>query len=59
MLKIINKIAIAIAVFALATSANAAQTLKVETHFAANQPSGEVADQFAKDVEKILVETSK
>jgi TRAP-type C4-dicarboxylate transport system substrate-binding protein len=52
MLKLVNKIAIAIAVFILASSANAAQTLKIETHFAANQPSGEVAAQFAKDVEK-------
>ncbi len=52
MLKLVNKIAIAIAVFVLASSANAAQTLKIETHFAANQPSGEVAAQFAKDVEK-------
>lgn len=51
MLKLVNKIAIAIAVFILASSANAAQTLKIETHFAANQPSGEVAAQFAKDVE--------
>ncbi|MFM1825426.1 MAG: hypothetical protein RLZZ37_61, partial [Actinomycetota bacterium] len=45
MLKLANKIAIAIAVFVLASSANAAQTLKIETHFAANQPSGEVAAQ--------------
>jgi len=52
MLKLVNKIAIAITVFVLASSANAAQTLKIETHFAANQPSGEVAAQFAKDVEK-------
>jgi TRAP-type C4-dicarboxylate transport system substrate-binding protein len=50
-MKLINKIAISLAMLALVGSANAATTLKVETHFGAATPSGEVATQFAKDVE--------
>jgi len=53
MLKLITKITAAIAVVSIAlfSSANA-KTLKIETHFTASSPNGEVAAQFAKNVEK-------
>jgi TRAP-type C4-dicarboxylate transport system substrate-binding protein len=51
MIKLLNKVIIAFAMMAIIGSANA-KSLKVETHFSANQPSGEVASQFAKNVKK-------
>jgi TRAP-type C4-dicarboxylate transport system substrate-binding protein len=51
MIKLFNKVIIALAVVALMGSANA-KTLKVETHFTASSPNGEVAAQFAKNVEE-------
>ena len=53
MLKLISKTiaAVAIVSVALFSSANA-KTLKIETHFTASSPNGEVAAQFAKNVEK-------
>ena len=53
MLKLITKITAAIAAVSIAlfSSANA-KTLKIETHFTASSPNGEVAAQFAKNVEK-------
>ena len=53
MFRLISKIAAALIVVSLAlfSSANA-KTLKFETHFSAAQPSGEVATQLAKNVEK-------
>ena len=52
MIKLISKLtaAIAVASIALLGSANA-KTLKIETHFTASSPNGEVAAQFAKNVE--------
>ena len=52
MFKLITKTiaAVAIVSVALLGSANA-KTLKIETHFTANSPNGEVAAQFAKNVE--------
>jgi TRAP-type C4-dicarboxylate transport system substrate-binding protein len=50
MIKLLNKAIIALALVALIGSANA-KTLKVETHFTASSPNGEVAAQFAKNVE--------
>jgi TRAP-type C4-dicarboxylate transport system substrate-binding protein len=50
MIKLLNKVIIALAVVAVMGSANA-KTLKVETHFTASSPNGEVAAQFAKNVE--------
>jgi TRAP-type mannitol/chloroaromatic compound transport system substrate-binding protein len=51
MIKLLNKAIIALAVVALMGYANA-KTLKVETHFTASSPNGEVAAQFAKNVEE-------
>jgi len=51
MIKLIKKIAISFAILAFGVSANAATILKTETHFGAATPSGEIATQFAKDVE--------
>jgi TRAP-type C4-dicarboxylate transport system substrate-binding protein len=50
MIKLLNKVIIALAVVAVMGSANA-KILKVETHFTASSPNGEVAAQFAKNVE--------
>ncbi len=53
MLKLITKITAAIAVVSIALLGSAnAKTLKIETHFTASSPNGEVAAQFAKNVEK-------
>ena len=53
MLKLITKITAAIAVVTIALFGSAnAKTLKIETHFTASSPNGEVAAQFAKNVEK-------
>tara|TARA_Y100000590_G_scaffold300006_1_gene338230 strand:- start:8477 stop:9493 length:1017 start_codon:yes stop_codon:yes gene_type:complete len=53
MLKLIVKITAAIAVVSIALFGSAnAKTLKIETHFTASSPNGEVAAQFAKNVEK-------
>ena len=52
MIKLIKKIAISFAILAFGVSANAATILKTETHFGAATPSGEIATQFAKDVEE-------
>jgi TRAP-type C4-dicarboxylate transport system substrate-binding protein len=53
MLKLITKITAAIAVVSIALFGSAnAKTLKIETHFTASSPNGEVAAQFAKNVEK-------
>ncbi len=53
MLKLISKITAAIAVVSIALFGSAnAKTLKIETHFTASSPNGEVAAQFAKNVEK-------
>ena len=53
MLKFITKITAAIAVVSIALFGSAnAKTLKIETHFTASSPNGEVAAQFAKNVEK-------
>ncbi len=53
MFKLISKTiaAVAIVSVALIGSANA-KTLKIETHFTASSPNGEVAAQFAKNVEE-------
>ena len=53
MLKSITKLTAAIAVVSIALFGSAhAKTLKIETHFTASSPNGEVAAQFAKNVEK-------
>ena len=53
MLRLITKITAAIAVVSIALFGSAnAKTLKIETHFTASSPNGEVAAQFAKNVEK-------
>ena len=53
MLKSISKLTAAIAVVSIALFGSAhAKTLKIETHFTASSPNGEVAAQFAKNVEK-------
>ena len=53
MIKLITKVTAAIVVVSLALFGSAnAKTLKFETHFSAAQPSGEVATQLAKNVEK-------
>ena len=53
MLKLITKLTAAIAVVSIALFGSAhAKTLKIETHFTASSPNGEVAAQFAKNVEK-------
>ena len=52
MLKLITKLTAAIAVVSIALFGSAhAKTLKIETHFTASSPNGEVAAQFAKNVE--------
>ncbi len=52
MLKSISKLTAAIAVVSIALFGSAhAKTLKIETHFTASSPNGEVAAQFAKNVE--------
>ena len=52
MLKLISKLTAAIAVVSIALFGSAhAKTLKIETHFTASSPNGEVAAQFAKNVE--------
>ncbi len=52
MLKLITKLTAAIAVVSIALLGSAhAKTLKIETHFTASSPNGEVAAQFAKNVE--------
>ena len=53
MLKLRTKLTAAIAVVSIALFGSAhAKTLKIETHFTASSPNGEVAAQFAKNVEK-------
>ncbi len=53
MLKLITKLSAAIALVSIALFGSAhAKTLKIETHFTASSPNGEVAAQFAKNVEK-------
>ena len=53
MLILITKITAAIAVVSIAFFGSAnAKTLIIETHFTASSPNGEVAAQFAKNVEK-------
>ena len=52
MLKLITKTIAAVAVVSVALLGSVhAKTLKIETHFTANSPNGEVAAQFAKNVE--------
>ncbi len=53
MFKIISKTLAAVAMVSVALFGSAnAKTLKIETHFTASSPNGEVAAQFAKNVEK-------
>jgi len=53
MFKLISKTIAAIAIVSVALFGSAnAKTLKIETHFTASSPNGEVAAQFAKNVEK-------
>ena len=53
MFKLISKVTAALVFVSLALFGSAnAKTLKFETHFSAAQPSGEVATQLAKNVEK-------
>ena len=53
MFKLISKTLAAVAIVSVALFGSAnAKTLKVETHFTASSPNGEVAAQFAKNVEK-------
>ena len=53
MLKLVTKLTAVIAVVSIALFGSAhAKTLKIETHFTASSPNGEVAAQFAKNVEK-------
>ena len=56
MLKLITKTIAAVAIVSVALFGSAfadghAKTLKIETHFTASSPNGEVAAQFAKNVE--------
>ena len=52
MIKLISKLTATIAVVSIALLGSAnAKTLKIETHFTASSPNGEVAAQFAKNVE--------
>ena len=52
MIKLISKLTAAIVVVSVALLGSAnAKTLKIETHFTASSPNGEVAAQFAKNVE--------
>ncbi|WP_440934488.1 TRAP transporter substrate-binding protein DctP [Candidatus Pelagibacter sp.] len=53
MFKLISKTIAAVAIVSVALFVSAhAKTLKIETHFTASSPNGEVAAQFAKNVEK-------
>ena len=53
MFKLISKTIAAVAIVSVALFSSAhAKTLKIETHFTASSPNGEVAAQFAKNVEK-------
>ncbi len=53
MFKLITKTIAAVAIVSVALFGSAnAKTLKIETHFTASSPNGEVAAQFAKNVEK-------
>ena len=53
MFKLISKTIAAVAIVSVALFGSAnAKTLKIETHFTASSPNGEVAAQFAKNVEK-------
>ena len=52
MIKLLNKVFLMHSLV-LMGSANA-KTLKVETHFTASSPNGEVAAQFAKNVEDVF-----
>ncbi len=53
MFKLISKTIAAAAIVSVALFGSAnAKTLKIETHFTASSPNGEVAAQFAKNVEK-------
>ena len=53
MFKFISKTIAAVAIVSVALFGSAnAKTLKIETHFTASSPNGEVAAQFAKNVEK-------
>ena len=52
MFKLISKTIAAVAIVSVALFGSAnAKTLKIETHFTASSPNGEVAAQFAKNVE--------
>ena len=53
MFKLISKTIATVAIVSVALFGSAnAKTLKIETHFTASSPNGEVAAQFAKNVEK-------
>ncbi len=53
MFKLISKTIAAVAIVSVALFGSVhAKTLKIETHFTASSPNGEVAAQFAKNVEK-------
>ena len=53
MFKLISKTIAAVAIVSVVLFGSAhAKTLKIETHFTASSPNGEVAAQFAKNVEK-------
>ena len=53
MFKLISKTLAAVAMVSVALFGSAnAKTLKIETHFTASSPNGEVAAQFAKNVEE-------
>ena len=53
MFKLITKTIAAVAIVSVALFGSAnAKTLKIETHFTASSPNGEVAAQFAKNVER-------
>jgi len=53
MFKLISKTLAVVAMVSVALFGSAnAKTLKIETHFTASSPNGEVAAQFAKNVEK-------
>ena len=52
MFKLITKTIATVAIVSVALFGSAnAKTLKIETHFTASSPNGEVAAQFAKNVE--------
>jgi TRAP-type C4-dicarboxylate transport system substrate-binding protein len=55
MFKLITKTIAAVAIVSVALFGSAnAKTLKIETHFTASSPNGEVAAQFAKNVEDVF-----